>query len=308
MIRGAPGWRRVALLCFAGSGIVSGAILVTNREIGHLAIWTITESAARDAFAASVPPPHPASPPPAGDLDRALVAARRVVSLCEHPSTGDPVRWSSIDEMERQIRGGAIADCWPRSLLFQDFARRSGLDTRLWALEGDRFAGEPHTVPEVYVGEWGRWVLLDVTMNVFATDRSGAPLGVLDLRDRVLDAREAPVFHVIVPSIGPRSDAMAAYYAGRVRYAFLRRHAMRDARDRFGILATGSPWLDRLPEGLKKGVAALLGRNGAVLYYHDRHNASLRRTALIAKLWLGLSVLGLVGATLTLAAARRMDA
>lgn len=178
-----------AVLLFTLLALVSGAVLVTDREMGHLAVWNVRESTSRATFGAPAAS-HPSSPlVTGGDLDRAMVVARHVISLCGRPSRSEPVRWTTAQDMRQQVQSGATADCWPRSILFATEAAAAGFDTRLWALEGNRFDGPAHTVPEVYLKDAARWVMLDVTLNTFAQDHAGAPLGLLDLRDRVPEPR-----------------------------------------------------------------------------------------------------------------------
>jgi len=291
------------------SSLASGVILVVHRETGHLALWRVSETESREAFAG--PPPADAVTPAServsapGDLDRARSVALRVMSLCPRPSSGKRVRWTSVEDMIRQARAGAIADCWPRAILFESFAASAGLDARVWALEGDGFTGEAHTVPEVYVSASRRWVMIDPTLNAIARDRGGVPLGVLDLRDRLLAGDPAIEYE----PIDPRAEhlAPATYYRAHVRYSFLRRHALLDAHDRFGALAPIAAWLDGWPERPKKAVSAAFGASGDVLYFHDRHNASLRSRSLLARMVLGaflVSVAGVLVSAIVLFASR----
>jgi hypothetical protein len=288
---------RLAVL-FALLAVGSGAALVTDRELGHLAVWSVRESTSPMTFRAPAPSRPPSPTVTGGDLERAMVVARHVITQCARPSRPDPVRWTTIEDMRQQVRSGATADCWPRSLLFASEAAAAGLDTRLWSLEGNRFEGQAHTVPEVYLRDAARWVMLDVTLNAFAQDHAGAPLGLLDLRDHVLERRSGSLqLRAIEASTPVDLPRVEREYADRCRYAFLRRDAGLDARGRYGGLAPLAAWLDRLPEPVKKGVSAVFGRTGQMLYYHDAHNASLVGPALAAKLCLWI-FLGAIAAML----------
>lgn len=256
------------------AGVLSGVPLVTDRATGHLALWRVQETSSRDVFAR---PPSAAS----GDLDRGRSVALRVMSVCGQPSTSNRVRWASVEDMLGQVRAGAVADCWPRTSLFESFATGAGVDSRVWALEGDGFAGDPHTVPEVWAAEWRRWVMVDPTLNVIARDRDGVPLGVLALRERIL-THAAVEYEPIDPAASHVAEP-ATYYPTHVRYPFLRRHHLLDARDRYGVLAAAAAPIDRLPEPLKKALSAAFGSSGAMLYYHDAHDASLRGRSLAAR-------------------------
>src|SRR5262252_3045205 len=174
--------RRIALgslgVCLV-AGLVSGVALVTHRETGHLALWHVTQTESREMFAR---PPVPRTDPPTSpgaDLDRARAVALRVMSACGSPTSSKRVRWTTVGGMIRQAQDGAIADCWPRAILFESFAADAGLSARVWALEGDGFQGEAHAVPEVYVSEWQRWAMVDPTLNTIARGPDDAPLGVL---------------------------------------------------------------------------------------------------------------------------------
>jgi hypothetical protein len=180
--------------------------------------------------------------------------------------------------------------------MFAAYARSVGLETRIWALEGKRFDGKAHTIPEVYLPELDRWVMLDVTLNAFARSPTGVPLGILDLRDRVLaGAADSLQFLPLDPAASFGGRALINYYSDVSRYVFLRRDGGLAAEGRYGVLAPLSGWLDWLPEGPKKGAAAFLGGTGHVLYYHDAHNVTLMPTARVAKLCGLLFVLSLVG-------------
>lgn len=279
-------WVRAGLLSPVLLVIAAGAVLSSNRELAHLAMWSVSETASHAPFAAPPAPRAPGTPglePAVHDFERARFIASQILTRCASPSRPSVVRWSSFDEMWRQIRSGAVADCWPRSLLFVSDATRAGLAARVWALETDRFRGQAHSVPEVYLRDEGRWVLFDVTLNACALDSSGAPLGLLELRDRILEGRQgsfqfaplAPETYV-APATGP-------YYADRCRDVFLRRNLGLDDRDRYGPLAPFARQLDLLPEGAKKGLSAAFGRTGSVLHYHDTHNASLADAAIAAR-------------------------
>jgi len=121
--------RRLFLL-FALLAIVSGAMLAGDRELSHLALWKVTESGSREWFAAIETSPAapsialaryaaelPSAARAGGDLDRARIVARHVISLCAHPTGPATVRWAPIESMvarfvpERSRTAGRAASC-----------------------------------------------------------------------------------------------------------------------------------------------------------------------------------------------------
>jgi len=126
------------------------------------------------------------------------------------------------------------------------------------------------------------------------------------VRDRVLsDPRGTVEFLRIDTAAVPLRTDLAAYYADRSRYSFLRRDAGLGPRGRFGVLEPFAPWLDRLPEGAKRAASSLLGSTGRVFFYRDLRNASLKGTALFARTCLLIFVLSLAGVFATALRIRR---
>jgi hypothetical protein len=63
-----------------------------------------------------------------------------------------------------------------------------GLFCRQWAFSFDDFGGHGHTFVEIYDGQRGKWVFLDVHNNVYASAAgTDEPLGCLELRRALID-------------------------------------------------------------------------------------------------------------------------
>lgn len=285
---------------------VIGYSLFKNRSFSHLAIWKIIESNKYNAFywQPEDTPDYfrfepdtenlsifrneilPLVKGESDELKRAIKVAKYVRDIQALRSTlqAPRLRWDSPEEMLRQIRKGASANCFHRSILLSTYLSSLGIKSRLWALENDNFNAIAHTVNEVYIKDFKKWVFIDVMLNFYVTE-NGNPLSLLELRERLLNDKARNIsFH----SIGDGSEKqynIPVFYAKLIKCVFLRagNDFINKYNTRYGFLSVFQSYIDKLPNDMRIGVSYLFGGQDRFVHYVDRFSKSLKLEISITK-------------------------
>lgn len=283
--------------------VIMGCLLFKSRSFSHLAIWKIIESDKKDDF--YWPPEaapgyfrfEPNNEKLTGfrkeiysviknednDFEIILEAARYVIDLSSKDNPQDlSLKWDSPESMLRQIKEGASANCFHRSILFSTYLSSLGIKSRLWALENENFNGVSHTVTEVYIGGLRKWVFIDVLLDFYVTD-NGNPLSFLELRNKLLSGSAETI---LVHNIDGSIREMPFFYSRLTKCVFLRasNDFINKYNYRYGLLSILKKQLDKLPDGIRKGLEYLFGGRDIFIHYVDRVSESLKPKIIIAKL------------------------
>ncbi len=205
--------------------------------------------------------------------------------ILQQPQKIKALKWDSPEGMLRQIREGANgAHCFHRSILFSTYLSSLGIKSRLWALENDNFNAIAHTVNEVYIKDFKKWVFIDVMLNFYVTE-NGNPLSLLELRERLLNDK---VGNILVQRIGDEvgeHNEIPIFYAKLIKCVFLR--ARNDFIDkyntRYGFLSVFKNYIDKLPNSIRIGASYLFGGQNKFIHYADRFSKSLKSDIIITK-------------------------
>lgn len=77
-------------------------------------------------------------------------------------------------------------NCRSKAQILNEMCLALGIYSRkVWIMPASVYDGDCHVVNEVWDSERGKWVMLDITNNMYWVDREGAPLSVLEVRDRI---------------------------------------------------------------------------------------------------------------------------
>ncbi|MFH1191356.1 MAG: hypothetical protein V1670_04085 [Candidatus Omnitrophota bacterium] len=285
---------------------VIGYALFKNRAFSHLAVWDIVESNKREDFywLPENAPDYFRFEPDNGRMDVfkneisllirnknddfgiMLEIAKYVTAIFSNNRHGNmALKWDSPEGLLRQIRGGAEgAHCFHRAILFSAYLSGSGLKSRLWALENEKFNSTAHTVNEVYIESLKKWVFVDIMFGFYASEY-GNPLSVLELRERLLNNRTGDIsVHRITDGAG-EDNKIPGVYAKLIKCVFLRcRNDFIDKYNaRYGFLSVFQGYIDKLPNGMRIGASYLLGGQDKFVHYVDRFSKNLEFDILMAK-------------------------
>ncbi len=285
---------------------VIGYALFKSRAFSHLAIWDIIESANPDDFywqSDNAPAYFRFEPDKPGldifkneirplarnktdDFGIILEAAKYVMGIFPNTNQkGEALKWDSPEGMLRQIRAGARgAHCFHRAILFSAYSSSLGLKSRLWALEGEKFNPQAHSVNEVYIKSLNKWVFIDIMFGFYATER-GNPLSFLELRERLLNNSTG---NILVQSIGEGTEKLNVipdFYRRLVGCVFLRSGNDFIAKydTRYGSLSIFQNYIDKLPNGIRIGASYLFGGQDKFVHYVDKFSKSLKSDVIMSK-------------------------
>lgn len=282
--------------------LIIGGLLFKNRAFSHLAIWEIIESDKKEDFywAPEEAPAYFRFEPNGNKLSvfrdeispllkdekeefRVMLnIAKYVMDISS--GRGEPgfaLKWDSPQGMLRQIKEGAMANCFHRSILFSTLLSALGFKARLWALEGDNFNALAHSITEVYIKDFKKWVFLDVTWGFYVT-QDEVPLSLLELRERLLNNKDT----ISIKGIGKEKSQMPDFYVRFMKCVFLRsgnNYAGKYAT-RYGFLSIIARYIDGLPEGLRRGITYLIGRQDIFIHYVDGFSGYLKPRIIMARL------------------------
>ena len=219
-------------------------------------------------------------------LETVLAVARYTRMIGERSLSGRGVfKWSSPQAMLRQIREGRTgANCFHYSIILSTYLSSLGMKSRLWALEGyDGPGGNSHTVCEVYLKKYNKWVLIDCFWGIYFS-KDFMPFSVLELRNCLL---YKTADNLQMNSIGSdnilqnsQRELYLQAYSLLAKEVFLRTandFAYKyDSKIRYGCLAPFHSYLDKLPSQICRGLNYLFGRKDYMRHYTDGFDKSLR--------------------------------
>ena len=300
--------------------------LFTNRSFPRLAMWNIIEvKAAKDIYW------HPNDAPryfhfelESKDLEYFTREALRVIEDQEDDSVqavsiaafikniskqyqpfAKRIVWGSPMHLLKQLKRGARGiNCFHYSIIYSTYLSSIGIKSRVWALEGnDSLEDMTHSVAEVYLQTFNKWVLIDSHWGIYFTD-SNIPLSVLELREKLLNNEaEDIVVETTMPSLNVAKYALKRYKEFLLR-VFLRCDndfiAKYDSIARYGFFWRFSPFFDKLPSVYRRGLAYLLGRRNRLMHYVDDASGSLQMHILGAKAIFYFFLVSLVSVTIFL--------
>ncbi len=283
-----------------------GYLLFKSRAFSHSAIWHIIESNKQkyfyrqpedapgyfrfepysDKIAIFREEILPLVRNESDEFKIALQAAKHLMDLSSNNSQfGLSLQWDSPEGLLRQIRKGAAANCFDRSILFSTYLSSLGIKSRLWALENEGFNGIAHSITEVYIKSLKKWVFIDVTFGFYITE-NGRPLSLLELREKLLNGSTDNILVQDVISGTNKSNKLPLFYSRLVKCVFLRadNDFVNKFNNRYGVFSIFQKYLDKFPNNIRRGLDYLLGRQAIFAHYVDTFSGSLKAKIIAAKL------------------------
>jgi len=298
---------------------VIGYLLFKSRSFSHLAMWKIIESNkyndfywqpkdAPDYFRFEPDTKNPSifrneiSPlvkDESYELKRVIKVAKYVRDIKAPCFTlqAPHLKGDSPEGILRQIRKGAGANCFHRSILLSTYLSSLGIKSRLWTFENENFNGVAHTTAEVYINNLKKWIFIDTMLGFYVTE-NGNPLSLLELRERLLNGKAR---NISVQSIDDGSEKqydVPVFYPKLIKCVFLR--ADNDFVNKYNAKIKYEPfsifqrYIDKLPDDMRRGLDYLLGKRDIFIHFVDRFSKSLKSKIIIAKLLFYFFIFSLV--------------
>ncbi len=218
------------------------------------------------------------------------------------------LKWDSPAGMLKQVKQGAVPNCFHRAILFSTYLSSIGIKSRLWTLENDNFNNMAHSINEVYSRVLKKWVFIDVMFGFYVTE-DGIPLSLLEFRERLLsgnfnkilfvslranEVSEAIPIKIALSPAAPRNDTIVPppftnqlpIYRRLIKCVFLRANNDFAAmyNNRYGIFNFAKQPIDRFSADIRRGLDYLLTKQ-KFIHYADRFSKSLCLGIVLAKLF-----------------------
>lgn len=77
--------------------------------------------------------------------------------------------------------------CRAKAQILNEMCLALGIYSRkLWIVPLSRYDDECHVVNEVWDSEYGKWIMLDISNNLYWVDENAVPLSMLEVRDKII--------------------------------------------------------------------------------------------------------------------------
>jgi len=127
------------------------------------------------------------------EIDRFVRLMSWVHGLTTHARNPSwPKRFDGLHLVELAREQGKRFNCWMYAIVLNDVLLSMGFASRvihLWPYVES--PNESHVVVSVFSREYETWIHLDPDMCAYVTDEDGTPLGIMEIRDRIV--RRAPL-------------------------------------------------------------------------------------------------------------------
>lgn len=96
-----------------------------------------------------------------------------------------PMNALSLLEYSMDNKGHGI-NCRNKAQILNEMCLALGIYSRkVWIMPGSVYDGDCHVVNEIWDSKYGKWIMLDITNNMYWVDKQGTPLSVLEIRDKI---------------------------------------------------------------------------------------------------------------------------
>ncbi len=301
--------RKIIVVIILAINLLIGYFIFTNKAFPRLVLWNIIESGKKEDFywKPEAAPKYFYFEKDAQalnvfrndikaialeqnkDFDKIIEIGRFVDNICKEPSRGSkPIKWGSPEQILAQVKSGVTgAHCFYRSILFSTYLSSAGIESRLWAFENKRFDGISHSVTEVYVKDFNKWVMVDITQGFYVKGNDGIPLSVLEFRDKLLRNDNKDMVLINIFGNGKEIKNVPVFYRKLMICVFMRTGndfaAKYDAGIRYGALSGLAAYLDKLPGIATRALDYVFGRRDFMMHYVDDFSGSLKKSILFYK-------------------------
>lgn len=78
--------------------------------------------------------------------------------------------------------------CRAKAQILNEMCLSLGIYARkLWLMPLSSYDSECHVVNEVWDSQYGKWIMLDISNDIYWVDENAAPLSVLEIRDKIIN-------------------------------------------------------------------------------------------------------------------------
>ena len=122
------------------------------------------------------------------EFDRAKNLMNEFSGRLTHKSDYDNhIAMNALDLLEYSLDNKSQGiNCRSKAQILNEMCLALGIYSRkVWIMPNSVYDGDCHVVNEVWDSEYGKWVMLDITNNMYWVDETGMPLSVLEIRDRI---------------------------------------------------------------------------------------------------------------------------
>jgi hypothetical protein len=134
--------------------------------------------------------------------------------LVEGKRGGGPIQLG-LEETYLRITTRGEGYCGDFADSFTGLATAAGLFSRSWAFSFDGYGGHGHIFNEIWDGQNGRWIMVDVFNNFYVVNAAGQPLSATAFRKALLSADPAVQLVPVKPEAMPgfaRVEKAFEYY------------------------------------------------------------------------------------------------
>ena len=129
-------------------------------------------------------------------LVRVMCWVHRLTSHAVNPTR--PEEMTGLHLVRWTLEEGKRFNCWMYATVLNDALLSVGFASRLVHLcPHSDHPNESHYVTAVYSSRYAKWIHLDPDMCAYVTDENGVPLGVGEIRERMIDRRPLLVSNTI---------------------------------------------------------------------------------------------------------------
>lgn len=122
-----------------------------------------------------------------GDFARLVQVMEWVHGLTTHARNPSRPERMNGPHLARLAQQGKRLNCWMYSTIMNDATLSLGIPSRIiYLLPLKDPPSENHVVTSAFCRDLEKWVLFDADMNAFVTDPEGTPLGIAEIRRRIV--------------------------------------------------------------------------------------------------------------------------
>ena len=126
------------------------------------------------------------------EFQKALRLMNAYSNRLRHESSFDnQIGWRGLDLLEYGLdKKNQGINCRGKAQILNEMCLALGIHARkVWLNPASKFDQECHVVNEIWDNELSKWVMLDISNNLYWVDDKGSPLSILEIRDHLMERR-----------------------------------------------------------------------------------------------------------------------
>ena len=126
------------------------------------------------------------------EFQKALRLMKAYSKRLRHESSFDnQIGWRALDLLEYALDQKTKGiNCRGKAQILNEMCLALGIYARkVWINPASKYDQECHVVNEIWDNELNKWVMLDISNNLYWVDDKGSPLSILEIRDHLAERR-----------------------------------------------------------------------------------------------------------------------